>query len=247
MENIKIIRLGTVDSTNNFFREYEGEEGSLMTIATAEYQTAGRGQGKNTWESEAGKNLLFSIKMRPEGLPAARQFVMLEAVALAIRDALSAYTDGITVKWPNDVYWRDMKISGTLSECTVSRGMIADCVSGTGININQQLFRGDAPNPVSLLNITGRETDREDVLHAIARNVERYLGMVNNGLYDDIDRMYAASLYRRNGMFKYRDDGGMFMAETERVEPDGHLILRRDDGTRGRYAFKEVKFIFSEE
>ena len=79
MENIKIIRLDETDSTNRFLQDYGGEEGAVMTIATAEHQTAGRGQGRNTWESEAGRNLLFSIKTRLKALAAGRQFVMLES------------------------------------------------------------------------------------------------------------------------------------------------------------------------
>lgn len=232
-----------MDSTNRFLREYEGDEGRLMTVVTAEYQTAGRGQGSNTWESEAGKNLMFSIKMYPEGLPASRQFVMLEAIALAIRDTLSAYTGGITVKWPNDVYWHDCKISGTLSECTVSGRLISDCISGTGININQQRFLSDAPNPVSLRNITGHDIDREEVLDAFLGHAERYLEMVNNGQYEDIDRIYAKALYRRKGIFTYQDGVGLFEAEIERIEPDGPLVLRRADGSLSKYAFKEVKFV----
>lgn len=243
MDEVKIIRLKETDSTNSFLRRYDGEEGSLMTVAIAEYQTAGRGQGLNTWESEQGKNLTFSIKAHPKGLAASRQFVMLEAMALAIKDTLSAYVDGITIKWPNDIYWHDMKISGTLSECNVSGMVIADCISGTGININQRNFAGDAPNPVSLYNITGQETDRETIFQAIINNVKKYLGMVDDRFYDEIDRMYAAAMYRRKGIFTYQDAGGTFDAEIRRIEPDGHLILQRTDGTSGRYAFKEVKFV----
>lgn len=243
MEKIKTIRLDRTDSTNRFLHEYEGEEGELLTVVTAEYQTAGRGQGSNTWESEAGSNLMFSIKMRPKRLNANRQFVLLEAVALAIRDALSAYADGFTVKWPNDVYWHDRKISGTLSECRVSGRMTSDCISGTGININQQKFVSDAPNPVSLRNIIGRDTDREEILCVVICNVKKYLDMVNTRQYALIDGMYAAALYRKTGTFEYEDEGGRFTAEIERIEPDGHLVLRRTDGQTSRYAFKEVKFI----
>lgn len=243
MEKIKIIRLDGVDSTNSYLRHYDGEEGSLMTVVTAEWQTAGRGQGGTSWESEAGKNLTLSVKTRPRGLAAARQFALLEAMALATRDALSAYAGDMRVKWPNDVYWRDMKISGTLSECAVSGGLITSCVSGIGVNVNQRVFRSDAPNPVSLRSILGRDVDREEVLSLLTSNIERYLRMVNDGLYDDIDKMYGEALYRREGSHGYRDAEGEFMAELERVEPDGHLRLRRADGRVSRYAFKEVSFV----
>ena len=84
MEDIITLRLKETDSTNRFLREYTGEEGSLMTVVTADYQTAGRGQGRNSWESAPGQNLLFSVKVRPRGVEARRQFVMLEAGALAV-------------------------------------------------------------------------------------------------------------------------------------------------------------------
>lgn len=243
MENIKIIRLDETDSTNRFLKEYGGEEGTDMTIATAEHQTAGRGQGSNTWESEAGLNLLFSVRTRPKGLEAGRQFVMLEAGALAILAALSRYADGFTVKWPNDVYWHDKKISGTLSECTVSRGFVGTCILGTGININQETFTSGAPNPVSLSMITGHDVCREDVLAAFVTAFTGFLDKVNSGRYDEIDGLYAAALYRRDGFHTYRDGGGAFTAEIVSVAPDGRLTLRRADGSMNTYMFKEVEYI----
>lgn len=243
MELVKTIRLKETASTNLFLHNYSEDEGKLMTVVVAEHQSAGRGQGKNTWESEPGKNLLFSIKTHPMGLDAARQYVMLEAGALSVRDALRPYTGSLSIKWPNDIYWHDCKISGTLSECTVIGRQIDTCIVGTGVNINQRTFSSDAPNPVSLLNILGREVQREDILKDIINRFMAYLSMVNEGRYDEIDRLYAAALYRRRGRFIYRDSDGEFSAEIEQVEPGGHLLLRRDDGRLSRYAFKEVSFV----
>ena len=203
MEDIITLRLTETDSTNRFLREYTGAEGSLMTVVTADYQTAGRGQGRNTWESAPGQNLLFSVKVRPRGLEARRQFVMLEAGALAVRDALSHYADGFTVKWPNDVYWRDMKISG-------------------------------------------RETDRDEVLGRFEDGFRRYLCMVDAGRYADIHALYCASLYRRTGLHAWRDATGRFTASILRVEPDGRLVLRKGDGEERTYLFKEVEHLISE-
>ena len=244
-EPVKIIPLGETDSTNRFMREYTGGEGRLMTVVTAEHQTAGRGQGRNTWESEAGKNLLFSVLTRPSGLAARRQFVMLEAGALAVRDALAAVIGETTVKWPNDVYWRDMKISGTLSECTISGGLVGRCILGTGINVNQRRFVSDAPNPVSLAMITGRDADRPSLLRQFIARFSHYLGMVNDGQYDAIHGLYAEALYRRTGRHAWRDAGGCFTAAVERVEPDGRLVLRRDDGRLSTYMFKEVEHVIN--
>ena len=85
MERIKVIELDSVDSTNRYLHDYDGEEGELMTVVVSRNQTAGRGHGDNKWESEDGKNLTFSVKVHPENLPANSQYVMLEAMALAIR------------------------------------------------------------------------------------------------------------------------------------------------------------------
>lgn len=243
MEDIKIIKVDETSSTNDLMREYSGEEGLIMTVGVATFQSAGRGQGENKWESERGKNLTFSIKVYPVGVPVVRQYVMLEAESLAIRDAVAEYVDGVTIKWPNDIYWRDKKISGTLSECTISGSHVGSCILGTGININQRKFVGDAPNPVSLAQILGRDVDSDKVLDVLLRRFEIYLSMVNEGRYDEIASLYSASLYRRSGRYSYSDAGGDFMAELECIEPDGHLVLRRDDGSLSRYAFKEVKYV----
>lgn len=237
-----IIRLGETDSTNRFLRDYRGEEGEVMTVVTADSQTAGRGQGQNTWESEAGKNLLFSVKTYPVGLDARRQFVMLEAGALAVFDVLSGYCGGFTVKWPNDIYHNDMKISGTLSECTIVHGHVGSCIMGTGININQREFTGGAPNPVSLAQILGHDVSREDVLGGVLERFAHYLSMVDEGRYDAVHCRYNESLYRRTGLHGYRDAAGCFVAGIETVEPDGHLVLRLADGSVRKYMFKEVEF-----
>ena len=241
-EDIKIIRLHETDSTNLFMHVYNGDEGNMMTVAVAQSQTAGRGQGVNTWESQPGKNLLFSVKLYPKALVASRQYVMLEAGALAVCGTLRRYAGGMTVKWPNDVYWNDSKISGTLSECTIKHGMVGSCIIGTGININQKKFVSDAPNPVSLLQITGRETRLEYVLDGFLKKFREYVKMVDDGEYGKVHDLYRKYLYRREGTYRFTDDGGTFLAEISDVEPGGHIVLRLEDGTLRKYAFKEVAF-----
>lgn len=232
------------DSTIRYMREEMPENNFFMTTVRAEYQTAGRGQGTNTWESERGKNLLCSIRISPEGLPAKRQYAILQAAALAVRDTLAGYTDGITIKWPNDIYWHDFKISGTLTECDVSNGMVKSCIIGIGVNINQEVFTSDAPNPISLCAITGKHEGITSICMKIVWRLGFYLiHHINEGILHNLHDLYLNSLYRRNGIHTYRDAEGDFTATIETVEPDGHLVLRRTDGRQSRYAFKEVKFI----
>ena len=243
MEDIKLIRTAETDSTNRLLREYAGEEGRLMTVLTADYQTAGRGQGSNTWESAPGENLLVSVRLHPQALAALRQYAITEAGALAVRDTVARHAGEASVKWPNDVYAGDRKVSGTLSECDISGTLIKTCTLGIGLNVNQQEFTGGAPNPVSLAQLAGRRIDRDEVLATLLEHLGRYAAMVDAGQYDRLHGLYLSALYRRRGFFMYEDAGGRFRAETVTVEHSGRLVLRRDDGQLSRYEFKEVKFI----
>lgn len=240
-DRIKIIRLEETDSTNNYLHNYHGEEGELMTIVTSRYQSAGRGQGSNSWESERDKNLLVSIKVNPIGLPIERQYILQEAMALAIRDVIANYSDDVTIKWPNDIYVGDRKICGTLSECSFSGKFIDNCILGSGINVNQDVFLSDAPNPISLKQITGKTHDLDAILSAITKQFEKYLDAINRCDYTSIYASYQQHLYRREGFHPYNDDKGNFMAKIVEVQPTGYLVLEREDGSRRSYAFKEVR------
>ncbi len=249
--DIHYIEIDETNSTNDYLKSLlatlDGvQQEPRLTVAYADYQTSGRGQGTNTWESERGKNLLFSILCHPVWLPIQSQFITSEAIALALRDALSAYTDGISIKWPNDIYWNDRKISGTIIENTLSGGHIKDCIIGTGVDVNQETFHSDAPNPVSLKQIIGKDTDRMTLLKDIIGRFDAYLTDIRNGNYERIVSLYMSYLYRSHGFFRYRDSEGEFEAAIVEVEDDGHLILRdRGDHIRS-YAFKEVEFIIND-
>lgn len=241
--NTKIIRLEEVDSTNRYLREYHEEDESEMVVAVADFQTAGKGQGAHTWESESGKNLLFSIKVHPSWVPVRSQFVLSMAEALALKDALDSYVDGITLKWPNDVYWNDKKISGTLIETSVDSRGIKTCIFGTGINVNQTTFLSDAPNPVSLAQILGHEVDREELLQKVLDAFTKYYELLRRADYQDVSGIYHLSLYRRKGYHWYEDADGKFEGAFVEVEDDGHLILHDKKGVIRSYAFGELKYL----
>lgn len=243
MHGTSIIHIGTTGSTNDFLRTYRGAEGLRMTVAVAECQTAGRGQGANTWESEDGKNLLFSILIHPATVPPHRQFVISMAVALAICRTLDAYSEGFCIKWPNDIYWHNRKVCGILIENSLSGNRIRDCIIGIGLNVNQQVFRSNAPNPVSLFQVTGHEHSRDKLLQDILR------AFAAMDLCDGeaIRTAYMERLYRRKGLFRFKDGGGEFRAEVAAVAPDGHLLLRNESGALHSYAFKEVEHVLGKQ
>lgn len=243
---VNYIEVEMTDSTSTYLRNHlpdlEGDGKGLTVVSTA-YQTSGRGQGTNKWESERGKNLLFSILCHPVWVPLHSQFLISEAVALALRDVLSNYTGDIAIKWPNDIYWKDKKISGTIIENFLSKNHIRDCIIGTGINVNQKEFHSDAPNPVSLAQVLGKELDKDALLKEVVEAFSIYLNDLRNGNYEKIVSLYTSYLYRGHGFFKYHDKEGEFEAALVEVEDDGHLILRDKEGKMRSYAFKEVEFI----
>ena len=239
-----IVHIAETDSTNRWLRE-QGQGENM--VVWADYQTSGRGQGTNHWESERGKNLTFSMLIHPKTpslesriidspLPASRQFYLSMVVSLAICDALGQHIGDLAIKWPNDIYWRDAKICGILIENRLKGSTIIDSIVGIGLNVNQREFLSDAPNPVSICQLCEHETDCEQLLKDILQSYEKYIGK-------EVGAQYRSMLYRKKGFYPYADQQGVFMAELVDVEDSGHLILRDDNGQQRRYAFKEVAFI----
>ena len=168
--------LKNIDSTSTELRRrMSAEELPHGYCISADFQTAGHGQATNHWESEDGKNLLFSLLLRPSVIPASEQFVITEIVTLAIINALQDYIrQRITIKWPNDIYVGDKKLCGILIENALCGPTIDTCIVGIGININQELFTSNAPNPISLKQLTGRDNDREEIFEEIYQNILNY-------------------------------------------------------------------------
>ena len=235
------------------------EKSNLFTVYTFR-QTAGRGQAGNAWESEDGKNISMSVLVRVKSIAEAARLNLL--VPLAVVNVLG---EEFTIKWPNDVYWGDRKVAGLLNENVIIGSEVAYTVAGIGINVNQEVFRSDAPNPVSLKQITGRTYELEPMIDAIVDELERLLPLLKD--YTALKQAYMARLYRRTGLHPYverdvsvvpttiaRKDrpsksplkGDLhkpFLAEIADIDEVGRLVLRLEDGTTKTYHFKEIRYV----
>ena len=245
-ESPRILRVAETASTNSLLRELVIKESLAEgSVVVADFQTAGRGQIGNTWESEAGKNLMFSLVLYPTCIPANRQFLISQIAALSVKEALDLYADHITVKWPNDIYWKDKKICGMLIENDLTGTHISRSIAGIGVNINQEAFTSPAPNPVSLKQITGQSYSPEQILASIMKRIKDYYALLqteNESVNSLIADRYTGSLFRKDGFHRYTDANGKFLARLLRVEPDGRLILEDQIGTERTYLFKEVQY-----
>ena len=242
------IKVSQTASTNTYLSRLAATLPGGTVIYTPS-QTAGRGQKGNSWESEDGKNLTFSMLLKRPPVKARDQFYLSEAAAIAVVEALTAEVgDGFAVKWPNDVYWQDKKVCGMLLENSLDGSGIAHCVVGIGINVNQERFVSDAPNPVSLINITGREHDLMTLLKGVCARIEQLVdSLADDNARVDLHHRYMAALYRNDGqLHPYEDaDGNRFMASVAGIAPDGTLTLLHEDGASHDYLFKQVKHIIN--
>ena len=221
----------STNSTNTLLKELlaKGEWPENERFLYAGYQTAGRGQTGNGWESEAGKNLLCSIL-----LPPTKNLYFLNiAVSVAL---LRVIGEDFTIKWPNDIYWNDKKLAGILLENAIVGSEVKYSIAGIGLNVNQTVFVSDAPNPVSLKQITGQE-------HDIDKLMERLMVEIDQVLNEDVWPYYKAHLYRREGYWPYEDANGRFEARIEDVLPTGEIVLKDPEGNQRKYHFKQVRYI----
>jgi BirA family biotin operon repressor/biotin-[acetyl-CoA-carboxylase] ligase len=240
---MNIIKIKSTASTNDFLkdllRQQTAEEG---LVVFAENQTAGKGQRGNAWESEPGKNIACSILLHPVFLPVSRHFLLSETVALGIKSALDTYIQPIEIKWPNDIYYQGSKMGGILIENELLGAQFVRSIIGVGLNVNQDVFLSDAPNPVSMKQVLGKSVAIESVLEKIIQAVWDWYEKLKAGETEMITRSYQDFLYRKSGFHRYEDSKGTFSACIDRIGDDGFLHLITRTGERRSYAFKEVAF-----
>ena len=243
--SIYIKRLDMVDSTNRYLRDEADNlwvEGKEIVAVTARHQTEGRGQRGNVWSSNDGENLLLSMLVRPgNSLEVANQFLLSQAVAVSLHAAMKCYGIETRLKWPNDIYVGNRKLAGTLVELDYSGAFVNQAIVGIGLNVNQTEFPPMDRVPVSMKMLLGRDVSVEDVMRDVLCNFSHYYSEMRWGCKEAISEEYRELLLGLGEQRKYVDADGAFMAVMEGVEPTGHLLLRRSDGTLSRYAFKEVE------
>lgn len=242
----RYILVHSTASTNSYLSKMAMMLPGGTVIHTPE-QTAGRGQKGNTWESETGKNVIFSMLLKKPMVPVANQFYISEAVSVAIVEVLSQYIGEFSIKWPNDIYHDDRKVCGILIEHSIMGSSINHSILGVGINVNQVEFKSDAPNPVSLAQLLDRDVDVDDVLHRVCEAMEKRCAFdaYTESAFEELHKEYLSLLYRKDDKYHrfVLPEGDEFDAKIVEVETTGMLVLERENGMQERFAFKEVGFV----
>jgi BirA family biotin operon repressor/biotin-[acetyl-CoA-carboxylase] ligase len=210
------------------------------TVVITDHQHKGRGQGSNTWESERGSNLTLSIILRTDFLKVADQFYLSMMTSLAIADFLDEYTQsGVSIKWPNDIFYQDKKICGILIQNVLKGSQLEHSILGMGININQEYFLTE--NAVSLHNITGRWYDLEKMLSSLSGFIEYYYELLNSGKYEQLKSKYMNRLRWLNEVRSFQADR-LFSGKIIDIDRTGRLMIQVN-GSVHSFDFKEVTFV----
>lgn len=238
-----ITYLPTCHSTNDIASELV-QKGQLNDgdVVVTDFQTAGRGQRENKWQSDSGVNLLFSIYLKPEFIEIANQFDLSMAVSLGVCQFISKYVSNASIKWPNDLYIGDKKCCGMLIENTIAGSGIKKSIVGIGININQLQF--ETQRITSLAAATQSSYHLQELFPKLLASIEKNYLLLKNGHRDEIRKSYLNSLYGKGIKRTFKDSSGEFEGVIENIDQHGMLIINKGNNSFSAYGIKEIEWIW---
>ncbi|MDF2431359.1 MAG: BirA family transcriptional regulator [Mucilaginibacter sp.] len=240
------VTIKQVDSTNNFLKELLSNSKPVIegTVIMAESQFAGRGQQQNGWHAEPGKNLTFSILLKPAFVPVTAQFDLVRAVSLGVFYALYPLLgEKLKIKWPNDIYYGDRKLGGMLIENLVQGSQIKNSIIGIGLNINQENFPAELTNAISLKQILHQDYDLKTLLAEICRHIEAWYLNLKAGKISVVRNSYIDRLYWLNEHKSFKTPEGSFKGIIKKVRDNGLLVIENNNHQELEFSLKEIEFL----
>ena len=252
MSKKTFIVLKKTASTNAYLLEMAEDE-RVGTVVVAHEQTAGKGMGANSWESEPGMNLTFSMGVDMSFMKAADQFLLSQAVPLGLLDVLgpmlkardvATRSEALTVKWPNDLYFGSRKLCGILINSTIHGMDMGVSVIGIGLNVNQMQFQDWPTHPISMRMVLGEEVALEPLMHRLVEAIELRIGQLRSpqGI-EIIKKAYLDGLYRYHTWADYEVNGKKTRLFITGIDQFGRLETLDESGAKFVYDIKEIKFI----
>ena len=233
-----------LDSTNAYLQRQQSERDIRNWVVSTDEQTAGKGMGSNGWESEVGKNLTFSLAVDVGFMPAERQFLLSEAVALGLYEALIPLipVEKLHIKWPNDIYYESRKLSGILINSTIKANLMDVSIIGIGLNVNQMHFQDWPTHPVSLKMITGKDYDLQPLLEQIAEHIIIKVELLKTDP-EAIEQEYLKRLFRYRTWADYEVSGKNMQLFMTGIDKFGRLQLIDEAQQSYCFEIKEIKFV----
>ena len=233
-----LISLKSVDSTNTFLLNLSNNEKIVEgTVVHAENQIKGRGQRNNSWISEGGKSLCFSVLFYPK-LDLSHQFTFNKCIALALVSSLNVLGVKSFIKWPNDIFVNDKKIAGVLIENSIREKKLQKSIVGIGINTNNNC--SEIETATSLKEVLNTDTSIKELLLILCQELEKYYLLFRNDK-KQIQDLYHSYLYKKDCLVKFTKEGNQFSAIIKEVDDFGRLILIKK-GVERAYSVGELSF-----
>jgi len=244
----KIIKyLPTCHSTNDIAAEMiQSQEVFEGTIIVTDHQTAGRGQRGNTWEAALKQNLTFSLILKPSFLRASDQFQLNVAVSLGVHEFLSQYlSEGLSIKWSNDIYHYDKKLGGILIENTLQGYQIGYSVIGIGLNINQTQFAVPTASSLKVASNSLQPYNLDLLLSGLSEKIEKYYLLLKQGYYESLKMRYLSVMYRYQEWHYFKKNGELFLGQIIGIDQTGKLAIETEEEDLLYFNFKEVEFVIN--
>ena len=239
------IELQSVDSTNNYARSLLDQEAAAHgTAVFAHAQFRGKGQRGKQWDSEPGANLILTLIIDPKIIGVREPFGLSACIALSLTDLFSQHVGKhVSIKWPNDLYWKDKKAGGILIENIIMANSREWkwAIVGIGININQIEFPPELSNPVSMKQITGNSYDPIELSKKLCDIISFYLHLINKKGFSFIVEKYNDQLYKRKETIKLRKDNRSFEVKLKGVSTEGKLIVA--NGLEKEFSYEEIEWV----
>jgi len=235
--------LPQIDSTNLYaMQQVTAGLAAHGDVFLALEQTAGQGQRGRKWVSNTGESILLSAVINPRKHTVSQHFRLSAALALAATDYLSSRSGVVSqIKWPNDLYWGDRKAGGILIQNVIAAGRWQWAIAGIGINLNQQSFDKDLPNPVSLGQITGLRYQAEEEAKLLCATLEKRWQQLQSGSWTTMLAEYNNLLYGAGTIVKLRRNGVVTPLRICRVDGQGHLVA--GENQEYQFSFGEVEWL----
>ena len=244
-----------IESTNDSLREQVqafAKTGQVLPEGYSlrtEFQTAGKGRLGRVWDAKPGKNLLISYLLTSAGLRPDQLFLLLQSVALAVRDTVQTFvvSRDVEVKWPNDILVEEKKIAGILIESVLAGDQVSYVVVGIGLKINQLEFDIDA-NATSLAALNRRVYILKEVMDVLTRKLQSaqfYLKhIVSIGDAYALQQRYHTHLFGFRQWLHFRDlkTDKEILGKLLGVLQSGELRLEQE-GEEHRYSLNDLKFL----
>ena len=237
----KVIKFESLDSTNNYVaKALEIGDYTEHDVILAGFQTEGRGQRGNIWQSDLNKNLTFSFAFAIDFLHFEEHFIISKAVSVGIAQYLEEKMGmPVNLKWPNDILIENQKICGILLESKIidkNRYIIV----GIGLNMNQTAFITDYA-ATSLSLEMGQTLDLDREIKLLLSYLKKYIQMVQSRAFEPIEDAYLSRLLGTREFIAIKDANRKYQGKVIYVSNSGEISIKSRQGYIETYRTGEVK------